>query len=241
MQHMGFTSQDRFDVRCEWGAAGVGALESCRTFIVVDVLSFSTTVSLAAARGVEVIPCRSREAAAAAMPPGAVMAATRGHGHSLSPASLLSAPRGLLLVLPSLNGSTISAEAAGRGHILAGCLRNRTAVARRALQLGGPIAIIPAGERWPDGTLRPSCEDQIGAGAIAQSLPGPRSPEVEAAIAAFESASPRLHETLLCSASGRELVEKGFARDVALAAELDADTIAPQLIEGRFLAHSNGT
>ena len=55
---MPFTSQDAFEVRCEWGPQAVAALEGCRTFIVVDVLSFSTCVAVAAARGVEVIPCR---------------------------------------------------------------------------------------------------------------------------------------------------------------------------------------
>jgi hypothetical protein len=27
MPYLGFTTQDRFDVRCEWGAQGVGALQ----------------------------------------------------------------------------------------------------------------------------------------------------------------------------------------------------------------------
>ena len=36
-----------------------------------------------------------------------------------------------------------------------------------------------------------------------------------------------------CS-SGRELVERGFSEDVIIAAELDADSVAPELIEGRF-------
>jgi 2-phosphosulfolactate phosphatase len=233
---MTFTSQDQFDVRCEWGAVGVGALQGCRTFIVVDVLCFSTSVSVAVGRGVQVVPCRSRDAAAdAPLPEGAVVAAARGHGHSLSPASLLTAPRGLVLVLPSLNGSTIAAEAAGRGHILAGCLRNCTAVSRRAVQLGGPIGIIAAGERWPDGSLRPSYEDLIGAGAIARALPGSRAPEVEAAVAAFEAAAGRLHDALRACSSGRELLEKGFPEDVSLAAAIDADPLAAQLIDGRFV------
>ena len=61
----------------------------------------------------------------------------------------------MVLVLPSPNGATISLEANCRGYVLAGCLRNRSAVASRAAALGGPFGIIAAGERWSDGTLRP--------------------------------------------------------------------------------------
>src|SRR3954467_13899339 len=124
---MSFTSQSAFDVRCEWGSQAVAALEACRTFIVVDVLSFSTCVAVAAARGVEVVPCRyrDREAAELADRLQASLAGPRGGGYSLSPASLVSAPRGMLLVLPSHNGATVCLEAAARGHVLAGCLRNR--------------------------------------------------------------------------------------------------------------------
>jgi 2-phosphosulfolactate phosphatase len=53
---MGFTDQTPFQVRCEWGPAGVRALSDCRTFIIVDVLSFSTCVAVAAGRGAAVAP-----------------------------------------------------------------------------------------------------------------------------------------------------------------------------------------
>jgi 2-phosphosulfolactate phosphatase len=232
-----FTSQDRFDVRCEWGLRAVVALEGCRTFIVVDVLSFSTCVAVAAARGVEVAPCRTRdpEATELAERLGATLAGARGRGYSLSPASLREAPPGMVLVLPSPNGATVSIEASARGHVLAGCLRNRAAVARRAVALGGPFGIVPAGERWPDGSLRPSYEDVLGAGAIAAALPGSRSPEVEAACAAFEAARDRLRKSLLSCSSGRELVDLGFPADVHMAAELDVETVVPELRNGRFV------
>jgi 2-phosphosulfolactate phosphatase len=233
---MSFTSQDSFEVRCEWGLQAVAALAGCRTFVVVDVLSFSTCVAVATARGVEVVPCRfkDREATELADRLQAPLAGPRGAGYSLSPASLVSAPRGMVLVLPSPNGATVSLEAAARGFVLAGCLRNRSAVASRAAALGGPFGIIAAGERWSDGTLRPSYEDLVAAGAIAAALPGARSPEAAAAVAVFEAASDRLRDRLVSCSSGRELVERGFSEDVLMAAELDVDSVAPELIEGRF-------
>src|SRR4029434_9834376 len=118
---MPFTNQEAFDVRCEWGPEGVAALAGCRTFIVVDVLSFSTCVALAVERGDVVYPYRlgDEEAVDFANRHHAILAGPRGAGYSLSPGSLLSAPPGLRLVLPSPNGTAISLEAARRGHVLA--------------------------------------------------------------------------------------------------------------------------
>jgi 2-phosphosulfolactate phosphatase len=233
---MTFTDQSSFDVRCEWGPCGVEALADCRTFIIVDVLSFCTCVALAADRDITILPYPARDGGAAAFAANrrALLAGPRGAGYSLSPSSLTGAPRGTRLVLPSPNGAAISLQAGSHGHVLAGCLRNRASVAARAAALGGPIAVIPAGELWDDGTLRPSLEDLLGAGAIAAMLPGARSPETVAAIASFESESSRLLDALLSCSSGRELVERGFAEDIRLAAELDVDTVAPELVDSEF-------
>jgi 2-phosphosulfolactate phosphatase len=224
------------DVHCEWGPAGVAALAGCRTFIVVDVLSFSTCVSVAADRGALVLPCRTRdEAPALAAQQGAVAAGQRGDRYSLSPASLLAVAAGFRLVLPSPNGATVSLAAARLGqHVLVGSLRNRAAVCARAALLGGPFAVIPAGERWPDGSLRVALEDLAGAGAVVAMLPGRRSPEAAAAELLFGGLAPRLHETIAASVSGRELIDSGFSQDVALATALDAGQSAPQLIRGLF-------
>jgi 2-phosphosulfolactate phosphatase len=236
---MSVTAQAPYDVRCEWGAAGVAALADCRVFVVVDVLSFSSSVAVAAERGVEVIPhpWRSPDAAELARRHGALLAGARGAGPSLSPASLRELGAGTRLVLPSPNGAAVVLAAARHGAVLAGCLRNRAAVAARAAALGGPVAVIPAGERWPDGSLRPALEDLLGAGAIIMMLPGTRSPEAEAAAQVFQAAAPRLAETLRACASGRELIEGGFPEDVELAAALDASDVAP-LLDARAIPPS---
>jgi 2-phosphosulfolactate phosphatase len=233
-----FTDQSPSDVRFEWGELGLRALaEHASVFVIVDVLSFSTCVAVACARGATVFPYlwKDERVTAFAAAQGALVAsARRADGYSLSPASLASIPAGTRLVLPSPNGSSLSFIAAGSGHVLAGSLRNASAVAARARALGGPVAVIAAGERWPDASLRPAAEDLIGAGAIIARLHGSVSPEASLAVAAYERAARDLASTLHDCASGRELTQRGFARDVELAAELDASAVAPRLRDGAF-------
>src|SRR5688572_5117237 len=175
--------QDGFDVRCEWGEEGVRRLApECRVIVIVDVLSFSTCVSVAVERDAVVYPYRFKDVTAGpyAASVGAVLAGSReAGGYSLSPASLREIPAGTKLVLPSPNGATLTLLA-GDAPVLAGCLRNAAAVAACAATFGGPIGVIPAGERWPDGTLRPAVEDLIGAGAVISRLGGAKSPEARA-------------------------------------------------------------
>jgi len=101
---------------------------------------------------------------------GAFAASRRqGTGYSLSPASLRHIPPGTRLVLPSPNGSTLSLST-GAVHTFAGCLRNADAIAQTLPQYGNRFSLIPAGERWPDGSLRFAVEDLLGAGAIIHHL-----------------------------------------------------------------------
>ncbi len=234
-----------FDLRCEWGEHGVAALAPISdAVIIVDVLSFSTSVSIAVQRGATVFPYRwndQRAADFAASVQAELAAPRRAAGrYSLSPASLLSIPPGTRLVLPSPNGATLSL-AARPTPVLAGCLRNARAVALAAQAYGPKIAVIPAGERWPDDhSLRPASEDLIGAGAILSYLPGRLSPEAASAVAAFQAARPRLGEHLRQCASGQELIERGFADDVRLASELDVGDAAPILTGGAFRNEISG-
>jgi len=223
---MTFTQRE-FTVRCEWGEQGVRHLAPISdVVIIVDVLSFCTATSIACARGAIVYPYRWRDdsAAAFAASVNAELAGARGaSGYSLSPASLTEIPRQTRLVLPSPNGATLSL-AAGNTPVLAGSLRNASAVAELAMRLGRTIAVIPAGERWqPDHSLRPALEDLVGAGAVIHHLRGSLSPEARLAAAAFAGVATDLQSALLACSSGRELIERGCMRDVELSAELDAD------------------
>jgi 2-phosphosulfolactate phosphatase len=236
--------QREYRVRLEWGATGVELLaDECAVVIVVDVLSFCTSVDIAVGRGAAVLPQRWGDRAAAvseATALGALSAGPRsGPGPSLRPSSLLELSAGTRLALPSPNGGTLCAIAADRGAaVFAGCLRNASAVAaaaeRAAATAGGPIGLVPAGERWPDGTLRVAAEDLIGAGAIAAALPASfRSPEAELAAALHAAAQARgLGAVLAGLGSGRELIADGFGPDVALAAAQDTSAAVPRLRGG---------
>lgn len=239
-----YFDQGSFDIRCEWGMEGLQELlPVSRAIVIVDVLSFTTSVDIAAGNGALVYPFRSKDHSATdyARSRNALLAnATRnfeGGGYSLSPSSLLEIPAGTALVLPSPNGSTLSLSTGGT-PTFAGCLRNATVLAGILRQYETGISIIAAGERWKQQqTLRPAIEDLIGAGAVIHALEGFRSPEAETAARVFEAHKDDLEAVLCASGSGKELIGRGFATDVQLAAALDASRCVPVLKDGAYRSY----
>ncbi|MFF3865729.1 2-phosphosulfolactate phosphatase [Micromonospora sp. NPDC001898] len=237
--------------RFDWGLTGAAELgRVCAVLVVVDVLSFTTTVEVAVARGMRVHPFPwGEQAAEYARRVGAVAAVGRRqmtpeHPWSLSPAALRTAPVVADLVLPSPNGSAISAAASATGlPVVAACLRNARAVGRWLCERGygsvdAPIGVIASGERWPDGALRPSVEDQLGAGCVLDILSGvPGGLSVEAAMTLAALAStPDVPAAVRGCVSGRELVEVGFADDVEVAVQVGVSDVVPVLRQGVFSA-----
>ncbi|WP_336085572.1 2-phosphosulfolactate phosphatase [Nocardia sp. SSK8] len=253
-----WAQQQGFGVRVEWGRAGaaaIGAGAAC--VVVIDVLSFTTSVSIATAAGTVVYPYRWRDESArafAAEHRAALAVGRREAGPdapwSLSPAALRRAPVTERLVLPSPNGSAIATTVRDT-PVVAACLRNVAAVAAWLVDQDGwggvdrPIAVVPAGEQWPGTeTVRPAIEDWLGAGALVTALSergiGALSPEARAAASTFRG-TPAMAELITDSASGRELAAIGFADDVALAVDLDADHTVPVLLDGAFTDIRSGT
>jgi 2-phosphosulfolactate phosphatase len=229
------------EVRFEWGPTGAAAVAAPVT-VVVDVLSFTTTLTVAVERGMTVYPFRWKDerAEAYAEERDAVLAKGRSlrEGVSLSPASVRAAVGVERLVLPSPNGSSIAVGLAETGATVVGAsLRNASAVARRLAGQDGPVAVVAAGERWPDDTLRPAVEDLWGAGAVIAGLVDlgvtDLSPEARVAEQAYRAA--RIPEDLVACASGQELVGIGFAEDVEVAAELDATDVVPVFVGDAFV------
>lgn len=229
--------QAEYEIRCEWGYKGISLLAPISdVVIVVDILSFTTAVEIATNQGAIVYPCRWKDAAVdefARSVEAEVADKNNPRGYRLSPASLQALPSGVRLVLPSPNSSNLSVSA-GATVVIAGCLRNSEAVARSAMRKGKRVAVIPAGERWTDGSLRPCLEDWIGAGAIIQHLRGTRSPEARAAVAVFESVRANLLDSLKECGSGKEKISRSEELDIMLAAELNASACVPVLTAGAY-------
>ncbi len=235
-------------VRFEWGPVGAEVLSpGCACLVVVDVLSFTTAVSVAVAKGMTVYPYRWDDESAKrfAAANDAVLAVGRSHMRddhpwSLSPSALLAAPPTPRLVLPSPNGSTIAGAA--QGLVVSASLRNAAAVAGSLLDAGlgtndRPIGVVAAGERWATNqSLRPGAEDLLGAGAVLSRLrKGGLNLSIEGQLAAvaYESVDD-FAIALAETSSGRELIADGYAADVEVAAACDVDDVVPALMGHAF-------
>jgi 2-phosphosulfolactate phosphatase len=248
-----FFGQRDYAVRFDWGPIGAKAT-GADVSVIVDVLSFSTSVCIAVEREMRVFPyswkgakaeafARRHDAVLAvgrleATKPGAVPAP------SLSPAGLLECAPVPRLVLPSPNGSTIAAALRdSESSVAVGCLRNADIVAEwlaPQLNRGSSVAIIAAGERWDDDdSLRPALEDHLGAGAILSALvqlghSRGMSPEALAAADLFDAARGSLTERMRGCVGARELASKGFRSDVDAATALNSSRVVPVLTDGSF-------
>jgi 2-phosphosulfolactate phosphatase len=99
-----------------------------------------------------------------------------------------------------------------------------------------PVGVIASGERWPDGTLRPSVEDLLGAATVLDGLTH-AGLSVEAAVTLAALASVRDPAAAIRGcASGRQLVDRGFAEDVEVAVAADVSATVPMLINGAFVS-----
>lgn len=231
-------------VNCEWGVKGIDRFkQSSDVIVIVDVLSFSTAVDIALSRGAIVYPYKFTDETAIlySKQVDAVLASSRRSLDklSLSPSSLLKIEFGTKLVLPSPNGSELSfLSGSQKVRTITACLRNCRASAEAAMSLGERITIIPAGEKWKDGSIRFAIEDLIGSGAVLSLINGEFSPEAELAISAFKASENRLYEILSSSASGIELINMGFPGDVELAADMNISDSVPLLNGNLFENHA---
>lgn len=146
--------QDDYRVRLDWGLQGAEAVaQTADVAVIVDVLSFTTTVSVAVEQGTAVLPYRwnGESARVFAQEQNAVLAVGRSCATagqiSLSPATLRATRPSTRLVLPSPNGSTIAHHLSSVSICLAACFRNAGAVtewvaARDASRRASPPPVL---------------------------------------------------------------------------------------------------
>lgn len=241
----------------EWGqAAALLAVGRGDAVVIVDVLSFSTTVSLAVDRGAAILALSRLEIEELGGPHtvaarfDAEVAGRRDDTSArftLSPTSASRVNDGDRLVLTSLNGALAVAAARGGAPVLAGSLRNAQGAAtasKRLLDRGvvRRVTLVACAEHWSSVAeaegMRPALEDWLGAGAIAAHLRdlGARlSTEATAAAATFEAiGTAGLEACLMGCVSGRELRANGFVEDVMLASEVDVATTVPVVADDGF-------
>lgn len=242
--------QAKYQVRFDWGEAGADRIvPGVHAVVLVDALSFTTAVVVAAEHGTAVAPWPVDDPAGAAVfaaERGGDVAARRGEpGRSLSPSSFIGAAEAApLVVLPSPNGGALAHRLGVLGvPVLAASMRNRAAVAERLLALQAEhgdrfmIAVVAAGEG--EGT-RFAIEDLLVAGAVIDALVARgvdhTSPEAAVACSAYEGLQRATRHLISASGSGVELHESGSGADVGLAAERDVTDVVPVLYDGVFVA-----
>ncbi|GAB3393007.1 hypothetical protein GCM10027568_21270 [Humibacter soli] len=250
-------TQQNYEVRFDWGRDGLrGIAPTAGVIVVVDAISFTTTVEMGVALGLEVQPYdgvrHEAEAADAAGDFGdARLAGRRGApGVSLSPSSMteqnvaeFGARRA---VVPSLNGSRLTALAETYGvPVVAASLRNRMAVARWILdyqtRIGqrAMVAVVAAGEVRTDESVRFAVEDLLTAGAVIDALGkvgiDACSPEAAAACAAYTGLARGIRHMFTASVSGVELAQDDQRADVEVAYQTDVSATVPVLFDGAYV------
>ncbi|UCG61570.1 MAG: 2-phosphosulfolactate phosphatase [Candidatus Zixiibacteriota bacterium] len=244
--------QSPYRCRLEWGAAGAErAARRGDIVVVVDVLSFSTSVAQAVSRGAVIYPCgEDEDTQELAANSKAEVAVRRKHvpdkgRYSLSPLTYADIDEGTRVVLPSLNGGTCVRCSESASSLFSGALVNARAVAQvvteilRTFSLN--VTVIACGEREkePPHDLRPAIEDYLGAGAILAGIPFDKSPEARLCESAYLASEGQIDKLIFDSVSGRELREIGFEEDVKFAARTDIFATVAYLQGGAFANFSN--
>lgn len=246
-----YFDQSPYECKVEWGRRGAReAAERGDIAIIVDVLSFSSTVVSALSYGAILYPYppdldgkRYAEKVGAEFILGRSEAAKAGRP-TLAPVSFNHEHFNKKYVLTSLNGAFCTWIASKVPALLIGSLLNADSVANAAHQLQketkANITVIPCGEQWGDireheDSLRPAMEDYLGAGAILSYLEGKKSPEAELCRISFQHSKQNIEDMIWDCGSGRELREKGFESDVKHCSHLNAYRTVPILSKDHFI------
>lgn len=249
-----YLSQSPCRCKFDWGSQGAAlAAHRGEIVVLVDTLSFSTTVINAVNRGGIVYSCGDGDnpheiASRVGGEPSVHRKQVPAEGRfSLSPSSFDVIEAGTKVALWSPNGANCSRMAATAPFVLLGAFVNCAALAKVVSTLMEiehlPVTVIACGERLPlgenqFGEMRVAIEDYLAAGSILSLLSEDRSPEAVVCVAAFEQNKSRIEELLWESVSGREARVGGFENDVRFAARLNVINAVPILRQGAFVKHA---
>ncbi|HYO97037.1 MAG TPA: 2-phosphosulfolactate phosphatase [Polyangiaceae bacterium] len=163
----------------------------------------------------------------------------------LSPGSFNASHAGKKYVLCSLNGALCSFACSQAPLCLLGAFVNAQVTIeylRSLLKDPGlrGITLIACGETWHDARedeskLRPCLEDLLCAGQILSGVGGEPDCEATVAIAAYQGCAVRRNELIRASLSGRELIQRGYAEDVAAALTDDSRPCVVKLERDHFV------
>jgi 2-phosphosulfolactate phosphatase len=232
-----------------WGRRGAKlAAQHGDIIVIVDVLSFATSVALAIDRGAFIYPGRmDNDPVEMARRIGGERAVKRPDvpekgRFSLSPLTYRNVEPGQKVFVMSPNGATCSEIAISVPYVFAGALVNARAVgqtvSRLVVERGLRATVIACGEREriPSGEtrIRWAVEDYLGAGAILSYIDGGKSADAMVCEGAFLQSRDKLPELLHICQSGWELSSRGFGGDVDFAAKLNSIDSVPALRNERF-------
>lgn len=224
--------------------------------IIVDVLSFSSTVVTGLNYGAIIYPYPPHlNGKAYAQSLGALYIlgraeAARLDAPTLSPVTFNHSHDRQKYVLSSLNGAFCTWIASHIPALFIGSLLNASVVASAASQISASlkanITVVPCGEVWNgvkefEDSLRPAMEDYLGAGAILSRIEGKQSAEVQVCIGAFQHSKSTLSRLIWDCTSGIELRERGFEKDVKHCSRLNIYQTVPILKNQHFSEYTTTT
>ena len=209
-----------------------------KTVIVVDVLRATSTIVTALAHGCAgIAPVETVQQAKQMREPGILLGGER-FGKKISGFDLGNSPLeyneeavcGKSVVLTTTNGTRAIQKAQRASFVLAACMLNAAACARKSLELNRDIVILCAGTQDHF-----SLEDGLCAGLLVDELYRNCNDLEEvndfgkAMRWAYLAAEHRIREELMESSGGKKLIRLGFGEDVLYCAQINEYELVPVL------------
>ncbi len=226
----------------DWGVFGVQqAVRRGDIIIVVDVLSFSTSVAIAVKNSAFIFPAKSDEDAMNLKDQFRTEISVKRNEvpskgkFSLSPATYYEIEPETKITLLSPNGATCTRQIDNSRSVFCGALVNCSTVAEaafnEAVKQNNNITVVACGERLKGSDdiykIRMAVEDYLGAGAILSKIPLPKTAESIVCENAYGKLANHVPDLIWKCESGVELRAMNFGNDIHIATNLNSIPVAP--------------